>query len=194
VCVTLLAYVLGPNALNAQSSREIAAVLPLGAALAGRMLAGRVRRVRLVPALAAVLAVYLGGLAYYATRPAVPADSQTLANWLVSHRLHDGLTTNYWVGNSTTVDSGGRAAVRTLQVDATGLGPNLWEIDLHWYSPSTHTANFAVLPTSGTAPWRQTPGADTLVHSFGKPFRVYQLAGFLVLVWHENLLTKLVRQ
>ncbi|MBO0833406.1 MAG: hypothetical protein J2P29_15700, partial [Actinobacteria bacterium] len=91
VCVTVLAYLLGPNALSGQSSREIASVLPLGAALAGRMLAGRIRRAQLVPAMAAVLAVYLGGLVFYATRPAAPAENQALAGWLSSHRLRYGL-------------------------------------------------------------------------------------------------------
>ncbi len=95
VCFTVLTYLLGPNALMAQSSREIAAVLPLGAALAGRLLARRLRRARLVPALAAVLAVYLAGLGFYATRPPVPANNQTLAAWLAQHRLTYGLTTSY---------------------------------------------------------------------------------------------------
>jgi len=191
VCVTLLAYVLGPNALTAQSSREMAAVLPLGAALAGRMLAGRLRRVRLVPALAAVLAVYLGGLVFYATRPAVPADNQALASWLVSHRLRYGVTTDYWLGNSTTVDSGGQVAVRTVQVGGPGLQLNLWEIDRRWYSPRANVASFAVLPSSGSASWRQTPDGGALVHTFGSPVRVYVLSGYTVLVWHSNLLTHL---
>jgi len=189
VCVTLVAYLLGPNALNAQSSREIAAVLPFGAALAGRMLAGRLRRARLVPALAAMLAVYLGGLVFYSTRPSVPAANQALASWLTSHRLRYGLTTDYWNANSTTVDSGGTVAVRTVDVTDTGLQPNRWEIDRHWYWPSAHVATFVVLPSSGPASWRKTPNGAGLVHMFGQPIRVYALSGFTVLVWHRNLLT-----
>ena len=192
VCVTLFAYVLGPNALDANSSREMAAVLPLGAALAGRMLAGRLRRVRLVPAFAAVLAIYLGGLVFYSTRPAKPADSQALASWLASHRLRYGLTTDYWLANVATVDSGGRVAVRAVQPAGSGLGPGLWESDLHWFRPSANVATFAVLPSSGSQSWRQTPDGGAFVHSFGRPVRVYTLAaGYTVLVWHGNLLTKL---
>jgi hypothetical protein len=191
VCVTVAAYVLGPNALTAQSSREMAAVLPLGAALAGRMLAGRLRRVHLAPALAAVLAVYLGGLVFYSTRPAVPADNQALASWLASHRLRYGLTTDYWLANSTTVDSGGTVALRQVQVVGAGLRPNPWEINLHWYSPRANVASFAVLPASGSVSWPQTPDGGALVHIFGRPVRVYVLPGYTVLVWHGNLLTRL---
>jgi hypothetical protein len=190
VCVSVVAYLLGPNALTAQSSREFAAVLPLGAALAGRMLAGRLRRVRLVPALAAVLAIYLGGLVFYATRPAVPADNQALASWLAGHRLHDGVTTDYWVANSTTVDSGGKVALRQVLVVGAGLVPNPWEIDLHWYSARTNVANFAVLTSSGPASWRQTPDGSAYLRTFGRPDRVYALTGYTVLVWGGNVLTK----
>jgi len=190
VCVTLIAYLLGPNALSAQSSREMAAVLPLGAALAGRMLASRLRRARLVPALAAVLAVYLSGLVFYSTRPAVPADNQALASWLASHRLHHGLTTDYWLANSTTVDSGGTVAVRAVQIAGAGLEPNLWEINRHWYWPP-NVATFAVLPPWESAPWRSSADGGALVHTFGRPLRVYSVAGYTVLVWHGNLLTRL---
>jgi hypothetical protein len=191
ICLTVVAYLLGPNAWDAQSSREFAAVLPLGAALAGRLLAGRLRRARLVPALAAVLAVYLGGLVFYSTRPAVPATNQTLASWLVSHRLHDGVTIDYWVANSTTVDSGGQVAVRQVMVAGTGLQPNPWEIDLHWYSPQANVANFAVVPGAAPASWRQTPDGSAFVRTFGRPVRVYGLPGYTVLVWHSNLLARL---
>jgi hypothetical protein len=190
VCFTLIAYLLGPNALSGQASREMAAVLPLGAALAGRLLAGRLRRARLVPALAAVLAVYTAGLVFYATRPSVPADNQTLAGWLSSHRLHYGLTTSYWLANSTTVDSGGKVAVRTIQASGAAISPNRWEINLSWYSPRAHVANFVVLPQSG-GPWRRDPLAGSIVHNFGRPAQVYQLPAYTVLVWKSNVLARM---
>jgi uncharacterized membrane protein len=187
VCFTVITYLLGPNALTAQSSREIAAVLPLGAALAGRLLARRLRRARLVPALAAVLAVYLAGLAFYATRPAVPANNQTLAAWLVQHRLTYGLTPSYWIGNSTTVDSGGKVAVRTVQTGGTRVSLNLWEIDGTWFSAKAHDANFVVMP--GPGDWRDNPAAYPMLHSFGRPTQVYVLPTYTVLVWNHNLLS-----
>ena len=191
VCVTVVAYLLGPNALDANTSREIAAVLPLGAALAGRMLATRLRRVRLVPAFTAVLAVYLGGLLFYSTRPAVPADSQALATWLASHRLRDGLTTDYWLANSATVDSGGTVALRGVANDGGALRRGLWETNRLWYSPRANVATFVVLRDSGTTSWRQTADGGALVRIFGRPVRVYAQPGYTVLVWHGNLLTRL---
>jgi hypothetical protein len=186
VCFTAITYLLGPNALAAQSSREIAAVLPLGAALAGRLLARRLRRARLVPALAAVLAVYLAGLAFYATRPPVPANNQTLAAWLVRHRLSYGLTPSYWIGNSTTVDSDGKVAVRTVQTGGKSVSLNLWEIDRGWFSAKTHVANFVVMP--GPGDWRDNPAASPMLHAFGRPVHVYVLPAYTVLVWNHNLL------
>jgi hypothetical protein len=186
VCFTVLTYLLGPNALTAQSSREVAAVLPLGAALAGRLLARRLRRARLAPALAAVLAVYLAGLVFYATRPQVPANNQTLAAWLTQHRLSYGLTPSYWIGNSTTVDSGGKVAVRTVQTGGTSVSLNLWEIDRTWFSAKAHVANFVVMPGPGA--WRHNPAANPMLHSFGRPTHVYVLPAYTVLVWNHNLL------
>jgi hypothetical protein len=190
VCFTVLAYLLGPNAQIAQSSREIAAAVPLGAVLAGRLLARRLRRARLVPALAAVLAVYLAGLVFYATRPPVPADNQTLATWLAQHRLHYGLTPSYWIGNSTTADSGGNIAVRTVQTSGNSVMRNLWEVDVRWYSASQHVANFVVMP--GPGDWRQNPAGGPIVQSFGEPARVYVLPAYTVLVWNRNVLSRLV--
>jgi hypothetical protein len=185
----VLAYLLGPNAQVAQSSREIAAVVPLGTALAGRLLARRLRRARLAPALGAVLAVYLAGLVFYATRPAVPADNETLASWLSQHRLHYGLTPSYWIGNSTTVDSGGKIAVRTVQTSSNSVTPNLWEVDLQWYSARQQVANFVVMPGPGA--WRQNPAGGPIVDSFGQPARVYVLPAYTVLVWNRNVLSGL---
>ena len=113
VTMSVIAYLLGPNAESGATSREFAAVLPLGAALAGRLLARRLRRSRLVPALAAVLAVYAAGLVTYVGRAPVPAQNQALASWLAAHKLDYGLA-DYWLANSVTVDSGGEVQLRAI--------------------------------------------------------------------------------
>jgi hypothetical protein len=194
VSFAVVAFLLDPDAValgqpEGWTSREMAAVLPLGAALAGRLLARRLRRARLAPALAAVLAVYLAGLVFYASRPAVPATSQTLAGWLAQHRLTYGLTPDYWIGNSTTVDSGGTVAVRTVQTAGTSVSPSLWEIDFSWFSATAHDANFVVMPGPGV--WRDNPAAYPVLHTFGHPARVYVLPDYTVLVWNHNLLPQL---
>ena len=88
-------------------TRQISAVLPFGAALAGRLLAGDLLRARLVPALAVLLACYTAALGFDAAQPDIPAHDQALADWLVAHHFTYGLS-NYYEGNITTLDSGGR--------------------------------------------------------------------------------------
>jgi hypothetical protein len=141
--------------------------------------------------MAAVLAAYLAALVFYATRPPVPATNQPLAGWLARHQLYYGLTTGYWTANSTTVDSGGKVALRYVQTSGNSVTPSPWEIDFSWYSPRAHVAGFVVLPESGTGSWRQLPGAGAFVHSFGRPARVYVVPDYTVLVWNRNLLSGL---
>jgi hypothetical protein len=187
----VLAYLLGSKATTAATSREFAAILPFGAALAGRVLGDRMRRARLMPAVALVLAVYTASLVMYMGRPAAPAQNQSLATWLVGHRLYYGLAA-YSMANSVTVDSGGKVAVRAIVTTSEYASwPHLWESEPSWYSPADHLANFVVLTSGGPAPWRQEPSAQAMVTTFGQPASVYLLSDYTVLVWNYNLLTKL---
>ena len=124
-------------------TREIAALLPFGAVLAGRAFGPRLAAARPVPARAvasrsrlamarlprfrpsvAALAVagacQLAALGYGATRPAASDPEQALAGWLAAHGLTAGLGT-FTDGNLTTLDSGG--AVRLLAVSWVRPGP-----------------------------------------------------------------------
>jgi hypothetical protein len=192
VLVSLAAYALGPNAGQPLSSREFAAVLPFGAALAGRTLAGRLSRARLVPALGLALAVYAAAAVSVAALPAVPAQNQALASWLAAHRLTYGLS-GYWIANSVTLDSGGAVQLCPLKGNDHTVRPEWWEIQQSWYDPALHVANFVVLPSNGIGP---PPGPGPLaptvagaLGAFGQPARVYYLAQYTVLVWNKNLLT-----
>jgi hypothetical protein len=190
VACNVIAYLLGPNAAAGNTSREFAAVLPLGAALAGRLLARRLRRARLVPAMAAVLAIYVAGLVGYVHREPVPAQNQALAGWLAAHKLSYGLA-DYWLANSVTVDSGGKVAVRAIKSGKYAAWPNTWETKPGWYSPAEHIANFVVMPSYGPGPWFRAPSAINVIRTFGQPARVYLLADYTVLVWNANLLARL---
>jgi len=188
--ISLAAYALGPNASQALSSREFAAVLPFGAALAGRMVAGTLSRARLVPALAAVLAVYAVGVVRVASLPAVPAQNQAIAGWLAARKLSYGLG-GYWMANTITLASGG--AVRVVPVKSEGtVWPFAWEDSPGWFNPARHVANFLVLPSDGAGaspgPGQNPPTAAAAVATFGQPARVYFLADYTVLVWTSNLL------
>ena len=186
----VLAYLLGSRATSSETSREFVAILPLGAALAGRVLADRMRRARLMPAVSVVLAVYTASLLSYMARPAAPAQNQPLASWLAAHRMYYGLA-DYWMANSVTVDSGGRVAVRAIVASEYVSKPRLWECEPSWYSPTAHLANFVALPSYGPGPWQRAPSALAMVTTFGQPAQVYLLPGYTVLVWNYNLLTRL---
>ena len=182
---SLAAYVFGTVPFNLNSTREFTAVLPLGAALAGRLLAGRLAKARLGPALSAVLVCYLVSLGLLVAQPPVPAQDQALAGWLSTHRLDYGLA-GYWDANIVTVDTGGMVAVRDIK-DVNGqLQPDTWEVQRGWYRPTSHVANFVVIgspPPSGLL--------RTLRANFGRPVKIYNVDDHIVLVWRKNLLASL---
>ena len=72
VAINLAVYVLSTRANVVSQTREIAAVLPFGAALAGLLLGERLRAAKLIPLLLVVLLGYLVGLAHEISRPRRP--------------------------------------------------------------------------------------------------------------------------
>jgi hypothetical protein len=194
VLANLAAYLVSPHAVDVAGAREMAAVLPLGAVLAGRTLGGplaaglaaRRGRAWLCPLLVAGAAACTAGLAYGATQPAVPPANQPLAGWLTAHGLSEGLA-GYWEASSTTLDWGGRVVVSAVAWTARGtLGPYQWETDDSYYDPERHYANFFV--AGGQFP---LPAASAVTAVFGPPRHVYHVAGYTIMVWNTNLLTKL---
>ncbi len=186
------AYLISTHARTVLGSREMAAVLPLGAVLAGRVLGDRVlaaARARgwFRPALAVICAGYLASLCYGAGQPsALPAD-QPLAAWLVAHRLGNGLA-GYWQANSTALDSGSRVLVSAVALDSSGrLVPYQWETDDADYDPARHYADFVVAGGPAGLPGMQAAATRT----FGVPLRTYHADGYTILVWDANLLAKL---
>jgi len=207
IVINVAAYVITPYAQNLLSTRELAAVLPLGAVLAGRQLAGPLLRARLLRArllrarqfragflagflavLATVLVLDVAALGYHAAQPARPADNQALADWLVTHHLTAGLSTDYWVANSTTLDADGQVTVRQISINHHWrlARPVTWGNRSDWYDPNQYRATFIVVndarPGAWIAEW------DGAVHAFGRPARTLHPDGYTVLVWHRNLL------
>jgi hypothetical protein len=195
VVVNLAAYMISTHAQDLLGAREMAAVLPLGAVLAGRVLGNRiaagVRAAKswFVPVLSALAACYLAALGFGAAQAAVPAQSQPLAGWLAEHGLTRGLA-SYWQANSTTVASGDRVVVSAVLPDVRDrLVPYRWESDLVSYDPARHYANFVV--TDGPAAW---PGMQQSAQlTFGRPARSYRFDGYTILVWNTNVLARLDR-
>jgi hypothetical protein len=171
-------------------TRQISAVLPFGAVLAGRLLAGDLVRARLAPALAVVLACYTAALGFDAAQPSIPAHDQSLAGWLVAHDFKYGLST-YFESNITTLDSGGRVHLVGVSWGADKSAPRAYQSDASWYDPSLHYANF-VVNTAADQPPNVIPSGD-LRRAFGPPARIYHDGPYTILVWNKNLLADLGR-
>jgi hypothetical protein len=196
IVFNLVTYMFSAHALDILGAREIAAVLPLGAVLAGRVLAEpllklaqatRSARRWLLPALAVIAAGYLGTLAYGAAQPPAPLTNQPLASWLVAHGLTDGLAA-YWQANSTALASGGRVQVSGVTLAPDGqFVPYEWETDDAGYDPARHDATFMVADGPAQLRWVQSAALRT----FGPPQRTYSYDGYTIMVWDANLLRRL---
>jgi hypothetical protein len=192
ITLNLVAYMISVNGLYISARREIVAVLPFGAALAGRLLAGRVLalpafRVWVFP-IGAIACGYLAALGYSATLPSLPAANEPLAAWLTARHLTDGLAT-YWVANSTTLDSDGRIQVSSVQADNGRLVPGNWETLAPAYDPARHDAEFFAIKD-----WTEAPAVlAAAMSTFGPPPHTYHAAGYTIFVWNTNLLPRLGR-
>jgi len=193
IVLNLGAYMISTHAQDLLGAREMAGVLPLGAVLAGRVLGDRLaawtRAAKgwFVPVLGVLAAGYLATLGYGAAQAPVPAANQTLASWLVAHRLTDGLA-GYWQANSTTVDSRRQVVVSAVVQDARDrLRPYHWETDDANFDPARHYANFVVADGPSALPGMQLSAELT----FGRPQQTYRADGYTILVWDKNLLADL---
>jgi hypothetical protein len=187
------AYMISTHAQDLLGAREMAAVLPLGAVLAGRVLGDRLAawtraaRYWLTPVLAVLAAGYLATLGFSAAQPARPGPNEPLAAWLTAHGLTGGLAT-YWQANSTNVDSHGRIVLSAVVQDVRDrLVPYLWETNEANYDPARRYANFVVADGPSALPGMKLSAELT----FGKPTQIYQADGYTIMVWNKNLLTEL---
>jgi hypothetical protein len=196
IVFNLAAYVFSIDPQTLFDTREILALLPFGAVLAGRLLTGSLARARLEPALVAVLACYVIALGYGVAQPAVSDNEQPVVGWLEAHHLYTGLGT-YTEANIITLDSGGRVAIRTASWRTTGAVPRDFESEASWYDPRTSYANFVLSNTadgnSGPTPGNGVsvvPLRDILPFA-GPPAHIYHYKTFTIMVWNKNLLADL---
>jgi len=224
IVLNLLAFLTSRMGLDIAATREIAPVMPYGAALAGRLTAGPHLRMRLAPRLAPLTAPlltpllaalacgYLAALGYAATWPSAPPADQQLAAWLTAQVLTtQGLTTqglatqglatqglathqlttqglaNYWDANSTTLDTGGRIQVSSVQVNHGKIVPGDWETVARAYDPARYDARFLAVRDKTVTPAVLAAARST----FGPPVRTYRIPGYTIYVWSANLLSKL---
>jgi hypothetical protein len=190
IVVNLASYALSTQASSVLSTREIVAVLPLGAVLAGRQLGDRLLAIRWAPVAALlVLAGYIGGLGYALAQPPAQPQNQQLTSWLAAHHLRSGLS-GYWQSNIVSLTSGDRVQVRQITEDGPHLVPYRWEADMAWYNPRHAVATFVVL-APGTQEYPGFTPERLVLTTFGQPAHTYRVGPYLVLVWDRNLLRKL---
>jgi hypothetical protein len=204
IAVNVAAYVLSVIPVGVFDTREILAVLPFGAVLAGRMVPAQLAGVprRLKPALACasagVLACYLAALGYGAAQSPVADSEQAIIPWLEAHHLTTGLGT-YIESNLITLDSGGRVAVRAVSWQFTRNVPRSFESNADWFDPRHNFANFIVTNTADTTPNRDRslrrssmiPSPAIAALHAGPPVHVYHYKTFTIMVWDHNLLEDL---
>jgi hypothetical protein len=207
IAVNVAGYSLSIVSAGLFDAREILAVLPFGAVLAGRMVPGslaraRLGRVRLTPVvtggLAGVLACYLAALGYGAAQSPVADSMQAIIPWLEAHHLTHGLGT-YAESNLITMDSGGRLEIRDVAWHAAGDLPRHFETKSSWDDPRYSYANFIL--TNSADHLGMTGGANRLVSMIprsaiaalhaGPPAHVYHYKTFTIMVWNHNLLDNL---
>jgi hypothetical protein len=204
IAINVGAYSVSVVAGNLWDSREILAVLPFGAVLAGRMVPPTLARLplRLKPALAVasagVLACYLAGLGYGAAQSPVADNEQAVIPWLEAHHLSSGLGT-YVEANLITLESGGRVAIREISWRSAGDARRAFESKQSWTDPRHSYANFIV--TNSAEQWGMDGGPHRLIgliprgaiaalHA-GPPAHVYYYKTFTIMVWDHNLLDDL---
>ena len=205
IVINVTAYTLSIISYGLFDAREIVAVLPFGAVLAGRMVPARLAGVprRLKPALACasagVLACYLAALGYGAAQSPVADNEQAVIPWLQAHHLTSGLG-KYTEANLLTLDSRGRITIRDVAWGSGGDAPRSFETKSSWYDPRHNYANF-ILTNGGDHYGMDGGGPNTLasliprsaiaaLHA-GPPAHVYHYKTFTIMVWNHNLLDNL---
>jgi hypothetical protein len=190
VVLNLAAYVLSTLPQEVFFAREIGPVLPLSAALAGRVLADRVTALKFAPAaLLIVLAGYLAGLGYELDQPPVPPQNQQLTSWLEARHLKHGLS-GYWQSSIVTLTSGERVEVSQVSVSRNRVVPYQWEVNTTAYDPSRSYADFVVLAPP-VAEYYGFTYRHAVLATFGPPANTYHVGPYQVLVWKKNLLPDL---
>jgi hypothetical protein len=189
IVINLAAYVFSIDPQTLFDTREIVALLPFGAVLAGRLLTGSLARARLEPVLVGVLACSVIALGYGVAQPAAVDHEQPVVGWLEAHRLYTGLGT-YAEANIITLDSDGRVAIRTASWRTTGAVPRNFESKASWYDPRVSYANFILSNSADGNNVSVVPMRDIPPFA-GPPAHIYHYNTFTIMVWNKNLLADL---
>ncbi|MGN9906816.1 hypothetical protein ACTMTJ_04585 [Phytohabitans sp. LJ34] len=186
ILVNLGAFVVSALPVDLLSARQVVAVLPLGAVLAGRVWGPRLASLpRAVPVAAVVGVLLAAELVGHAAARGRPGHAEDVARWLDARGLRYGLG-EYWNANNITLLTSGRVAVRPV-VAADRVAAYRWESKVDWYDAAAHDATFLVLDTRGTGARAEA----VAVAQFGQPAERHEFDGAVVLVYGKDLLVGL---
>ncbi|HEY2638538.1 MAG TPA: hypothetical protein VGI66_01455 [Streptosporangiaceae bacterium] len=186
ILVQVTAYAVSTLPYAGYQDHEIASVLTFGAVLAGRVLAERLTRARLLPALAVVACGYLVALGYGVRQHQVPAHDQALTGWLSAHHLTAGFST-YTVAGAVDLDSHGTILMSALLLhrDYASRGDYFGQPSSD-FDPRQHYVNFVVTTKQDGPLFSTAPG--WYIHIFGKPAHMYYYQAWTIMTWNKNLL------
>jgi hypothetical protein len=185
IVLNVAAFVAIVAATDVLSAKEIGAVLPFGAVLAGRMLGDRALAERAGLALGVVLTGYAAMLGYSAAQPAQAPQYANLTAWLRANHLTSGVS-GFAQANIVTVQSGGAVSLRPVTAQGLYIQAQQWQAKSSWYDP-TQRASFLILRSYGAYEVREREAVAT----FGPPARTYRFREWTILVWNENIYTHL---
>jgi hypothetical protein len=189
VLVNIGAFVVSSLPIDLYSSRQVVAVLPLGAVLAGRVWGPPLARVRafrrVAVAAVALLALLAGELAAHATARSAPGHGEDVAAWLDDRGYEYGLG-EYWNASNVTLLTSGRVEVAPV-VGGHAIQAFRWLSKESWYDPAEHDARFMLIDSRSPASTTEARAVD----QFGPPVERHQFDGVILLVYEHNLLVGL---
>lgn len=185
ILVNLAAFIASTLPTDLMSARQVSVVLPMGAALAGRVCTTWLAPRRLAIPLAAVLVFFSAVFVAHALVDPRPEPKREITAWLDSKNLRHGLG-GYWNSNDLSLISGGRVMVIPV-IDRDEIKGYRWESRAQWYDPSRYDARFVIIDVD-------RPGYGTVataLKQFGRPVERRDFGQFAVLVYDHNLLVGL---
>ncbi|HEV2634732.1 MAG TPA: hypothetical protein VGX23_06265 [Actinocrinis sp.] len=187
IVVNLASYTVSAIA-DASNAREIVFTLPAGCVLAAMAWRGPLleRRRAVFPAALALAAAAVVPSAVTAGNSTADTRDIVLSAWLQAHHLTYGIG-GYWDASSVSVQSGGAVQVRAVLLYQGRFLGYSWEARANWYDPAENDATFYITnPFDSDGP--VTPAEVEAV--YGPPTAIYTVDTRMILVYDQNLLTK----
>jgi hypothetical protein len=177
ICVNCAAFVASTLPTDLLSARQVSVVLPLGAALAGRVIKPRFK-----PVLAGTLVAFMGVFAWHATQPPRPEPKREIVAWLESRNLTHGLG-SYWNANDLTLMAQQRITVAPV-IGVDMIKAYRWESKVEWYDPAKNRADFIIIDVKRPA----FGSVEQAYRQFGTPVETRTFDQFAILIYDKNLL------